>query len=148
MKPFFTKVFEDGIVRIAFAYQYLAIERDGEVFQFVPVQAKDVYYDYKKKAIRNKSDAFVFQNGNKTIKLSLRQFETLADVRRIIHSIAMDALGDTISRVKPEELDSLMDEIVEMNIKRAIDIALSNNDEKLFNELIAMSKSFDKSIKL
>lgn len=86
LKPFYTKVTGNKL-RLVFAFQYLSILNEGEIFHFIPIEGKEMIIDLKTQQIENISDVFVFQKGNRFIRLPLYQFSLITDVYNFINPI-------------------------------------------------------------
>lgn len=86
LKPFFKKVTGNKL-RLVFAFQYLSILNEGEIFHFTPIEGKEMIIDLNTQQIENISDVFVFQKGDRFIRLSLYQFSLITDVYNFINPI-------------------------------------------------------------
>lgn len=98
LKPFFTKVTGNKL-RLVFAFQYLSILNEGEIFHFIPIEGKEMIIDLKTQQIENISDVFVFQKGNRIIRLPLYQFSLITDVYNFINPIIHNEIKK-ISNIK------------------------------------------------
>ncbi|RHW39980.1 IDEAL domain-containing protein [Lysinibacillus yapensis] len=139
MKPFYTKV-NGNTLRLVFAYQYFSLMKDDELYHFVPVEGKEMIVDLETKQIENLSEIFVFQRGNRFIRLPLYQLLLISNVHEHLTPILDQA--ETEDKTKPgkiEEGNSEMHEIIrdleKQNLERLIDEALEDRDEKRFYEL-------------
>jgi|GEM_PF-1902089 len=86
LKPFYTKVTGNKL-RLVFAFQYLSILNEGEIYHFIPIEGKEMIIDLKTQQIENISEVFVFQKGNRFIRLPLYQFSLITDVYNFINPI-------------------------------------------------------------
>lgn len=86
LKPFYTKVTGNKL-RLVFAFQYLSILNEGEIYHFIPIEGKEMIIDLKTQQIDNISDVFVFQKGDRFIRLPLYQFSLITDVYNFINPI-------------------------------------------------------------
>ena len=150
MKPFYTKVSGDKL-RIVFAYQYLSIEKDDEVYHFIPIEGKEIFVNLKDGKVQNLSEVFVFQRGTRFIRLPLYQLLLVSNFNDFLTPIidgnlksysksngeSADGNGDDVF---DDDIQELISHLEKMNYERAIDIALENKDEKAFIELIEMNK--------
>ncbi|PYF07563.1 IDEAL domain-containing protein [Ureibacillus chungkukjangi] len=140
MKPFYTKV-SGKTLRLVFAYQYFSIVKDDELYHFVPVEGKEMIIDLETKQIENLSEIFVFQRGNRFIRLPLYQLLLISNVHDHLTPILAKATtsDDTLNVIPKEESQSEMQKMIreleEQNLERLIDQALENRDEKRFHEL-------------
>ena len=140
MKPFYTKV-SGKTLRLVFAYQYFSIVKDDELYHFVPVEGKEMIVDLETKQIENLSEIFVFQRGNRFIRLPLYQLLLISNVHEHLTPILDKATThEETDNIKPkEEIESEMQKMIreleEQNLERLIDQALETRDEKSFYEL-------------
>ncbi|QCR31450.1 IDEAL domain-containing protein [Lysinibacillus sp. SGAir0095] len=140
MKPFYTKV-NGKTLRLVFAYQYFSIVKDDELYHFVPVEGKEMIIDLETKQIENLSEIFVFQRGNRFIRLPLYQLLLISNVHEHLTPILNNATTaeESVNLVPKEKIESEMQKMIreleEHNLERLIDQALENRDEKRFYEL-------------
>ena len=139
MKPFYTKVTGDKL-RLVFAYQYFSILKDQEVFHFIPIEGKEMIINLHTQQIENLSEVFVFQKGNRFIRLPLYQLLLITNVHEHLLPILESAtpkLPEPIQSLVPvNEVDQLLSEIQDQNYENLIDHALKTYDETLFYELV------------
>lgn len=139
MKPFFTK-YSGQNLRLVFAYQYLSIKKEEEIFHFVPIEGKEIHIDTKTRQISNLSEIFVFQRGNKFIRLPLYQFLIISNVFEHLNpiidaNIPKNALAAT-EIIENEELEACIFQLEKNQLLKAIDDALDQREEKTFNDLV------------
>jgi len=137
MKPFNTKV-EDGRIKLVFAYQYFSIRKEDEIFQFIPVEGKEIIINAKNLQVENLSDIFVFQKGNRFIRLPLYQLMLVSDIH-----IHLQEIIDANNKVKLEELSiegiaEIIDILENENYKQMIDYSLDHRNELLFQQLMEL----------
>lgn len=141
MKPFYTKK-EDHLVKFVFAYQYLSIMKDDELFHFIPVEGKEIVVNTKTFQVENLSEVFVFQKGNRFIRLPLYQLLLVSDIHMHLQSI-LQGEKTGITEI-PEQAKSEAMEAIEFleheNFNRMIDYALESRDEVMFHELLAQQQ--------
>ncbi|MEK9197458.1 IDEAL domain-containing protein [Ureibacillus sp. 179-F W5.1 NHS] len=141
MKPFYTKV-SGKTLRLVFAYQYFSIVKDDELYHFVPVEGKEMIIDLETKQIENLSEIFVFQRGNRFIRLPLYQLLLISNVHEHLSPILEKASNneDTLnippSDKEESEVQKMIRLLEEQNLNRLIDHALEARDEKRFYELL------------
>ncbi|WP_252501965.1 transcriptional regulator [Sporosarcina sp. Marseille-Q4943] len=136
MTPFFTSQ-EDFRLRLVFAYQYFSIIKGGEVYQFVPSEGKEIVVNVKSLQVENLGEVFVFQRGNRFIRLPLYQLLLISDLHLHLSSILEGTLNLQleIPEVVIQEAEELMKEIESENRMRMIDYALETNNRTLFTQL-------------
>ena len=141
MKPFYTKV-SGTKLRLVFAYQYFSITKDDEIFHFIPIEGKEMIVDLNTMQVDNLSEVFVFQRGNRFVRLPLYQLLLVSNV----HEYLMPIIENVSTYVKPaasgevsefnEEVQGIVRELEESNLARLIDNALAERDEALFHHLM------------
>lgn len=138
MKPFYTRL-EKERIKLVFAYQYFTIRKDDELFQFIPVEGKEIILNAQSLQVENLSEVFVFQKGNRFIRLPLYQLLLISDIH-----IHLQAIIETGEKVESEDISSSTAEVEEIlrelekeNFERMIDYALVHKNEELFKELFA-----------
>lgn len=142
MKPFYTKI-SGAKLRLVFAYQYFSITKDDEIFHFIPIEGKEMIVDLNTMQVENLSEVFVFQRGNRFVRLPLYQLLLVSNV----HDHLMPIIENVSSHVKPmqleekhefnEEIEGIVRELEEENLARLIDDALAARNEELFRNLMA-----------
>ena len=136
MTPFFTSQ-EDFRLRLVFAYQYFSIIKGGEVYQFVPSEGKEIVVNIKSLQVENLGEVFVFQRGNRFIRLPLYQLLLISDLHLHLSSILEGTLNLQleIPEVVILEAEEFIKEIESNNRLRMIDYALDTNNRTLFTQL-------------
>lgn len=147
MKPFYTKA-SGNTLRLVFAYQYFSITKDNELFHFVPIEGKEIIVNAKTMQIENLSEIFVFQRGNRFLRLPLYQLLLISNIHEHLAPILEEASNqaETVNLVPLEEnkeVNTIINTLEAQNLDRLIDEALSNRDEQLFYELVAKKKKLN-----
>lgn len=132
MKPFHTEV-KDNKIRLVFAYQYFSLRKDDEVFSFIPVEGKEIVLNRDTLQVENLSEVFVFQKGNRFIRLPLYQLLLVSDV----HDHLKTLIEPVAEQENSEEVMELIHALERENFKRLMDDALSHRDLDLFYQLLA-----------
>lgn len=140
MKPFYTKVAGETL-RLVFAYQYFSIMKDNELYHFVPVEGKEIIVNINTLQIENLSEIFVFQRGNRYIRMPLYQLLLISNIHEHLTPILQKASAQKDSvDVVPEdtniEIQKLIESLESQNIERLIDEALEKRDKARFFELV------------
>ncbi|MED4889259.1 transcriptional regulator [Lysinibacillus fusiformis] len=139
MKPFYTKITGDKL-RLVFAYQYFSILKENEIFHFIPIEGKEMIINMKTQQIENLSEVFVFQKGNRFIRLPLYQLLLITNVHDhlapILESATPKQQLPLVSTVTVGEIDQLITEIEIRNLDNLIDQALLENNKSLFFHLL------------
>ena len=140
MKPFYTKV-SGTKLRLVFAYQYFSIMKDEEIYHFIPIEGKEMIVNLNTMQVENLSEVFVFQRGNRFIRLPLYQLLLVSNVHEHLMPI-LESSAVNVQPVKVEmnEIDegilSLIQSLEEENLSRLIDDALADRNEALFYDLM------------
>ncbi|QPQ32428.1 transcriptional regulator [Lysinibacillus sp. JNUCC 51] len=139
MKPFYTKITGDKL-RLVFAYQYFSILKENEIFHFIPIEGKEMIINLNTQQIENISEVFVFQKGNRFIRLPLYQLLLITNVHEhltpILESATPKPQLPLVSSVTVGEVDNLITELEQKNIDYLIDQALLDHNKDLFFELL------------
>ncbi|MBZ5202090.1 transcriptional regulator [Planomicrobium chinense] len=141
MKPFYTKK-EDHLVRFVFAYQYFSILKDDELFHFIPVEGKEIVVNLNTFQVENLSEVFVFQKGNRFIRLPLYQLLLVSDIHMHLQAILQEereGLLEVNDQAK-QEAEEAIQFLEQENFNRMIDHALTLHDEAMFNDLLKQQK--------
>ncbi len=142
MKPFYTKVAGTKL-RLVFAYQYFSITKDDEIYHFIPIEGKEITVDLTTMQVENLSEVFVFQCGNRFIRLPLYQLLLVSNVHEHLMPIIENSNvtiphkpSEEVEEVKDEEILELIQVLEEDNLSRLIDAALAERNEELFYALM------------
>lgn len=141
MKPFYTKK-EGHLVKFVFAYQYFSIMKDDELFHFIPVEGKEIIVNLNTFQVENLSEVFVFQKGNRFIRLPLYQLLLVSDIHRHLQAILQEERAELIEvneQTQKEAADAIYF-LEQENYSRMIDEALSSGDREMFDALIAQQR--------
>lgn len=146
MKPFYTKI-TDNNLRLVFAYQYFSIIKDNELYNFIPVDGKEMIINLSTMQIENLSEIFVFQKGNRFIRYPLYQLLVQSNVHDHLMPIIDEALTqkETVNLVTTKEeteIDSIISLLEEKNLERLIDEALAERNEALFYDLVVKREKY------
>ncbi len=139
IEPFYTKRVGDQL-KLVFAYQYFSVLKDDELFNFIPVEGKEIIINLKNLQIENLSDVFVFQRGSRFIRLPLYQLLLVSNIhdhlQKILANMQIEVLQNKPGvEIRSEHAD-LLDELEELNRQHLIDVALETRNEQLFNDLM------------
>ena len=134
MKPFYTQL-EGNRIKLVFAYQYFSLRKDDELFDFIPVEGKEIIVNANSLQVENLSEVFVFQKGNRFIRLPLYQLLLVSDIHVHLQTIINANNVDESSSVLLEGTQEIIDHLEKENFDRMIDYALLHKDAALFKEL-------------
>lgn len=150
MKPFYKKV-RGSKMHLVFAYQYFSVMKDDEAFHFIPIESKEIIIDLNTMQVQNLSDVFVFQRGNRFMRLPLYQLLLVSNIHDHLHMLIEDVNGEVqaTEAFKTEESVSsqtmtLLNELELMHLRQCIDNALDGGDKELFTDLsIRLAKAME-----
>lgn len=137
LKPYYIKADENHI-RVILAYKYFSIFIKGEVYQFIPIEEKEIRLHRKTREIVNLNAEFAFQRGKKIVRIAMSELVSLPNFLTLLHSIVEDFYqkNNLVDEEKmPSENESVIQELERLNLYRLIDKALDEHDEELFNKL-------------
>ncbi|WP_419961051.1 transcriptional regulator [Psychrobacillus sp. BM2] len=140
MKPFYTK-FEGNSIKMVFAYQYFSIRKDDELFHFIPVEGKEIILNAQTLQVENLSEVFVFQKGNRFIRLPLYQLLLVSDIHTHLQTILEEANQVDTQEVSIAGVDEVIVLLEQQNLERMIDFALTTKNKSLFNKLQKYKKN-------
>lgn len=152
LKPFYTKT-NQNTLRLVFAYQYFSIIKDEEVFHFIPIEGKEILIDLATKEVQNLSEVFVFQRGNRFVRLPLYQLLLVSNVHEHLQPIIeasrekesihqSNGKGEADIEIDiSQEVVSIVNSLEEGNLARLIDQALTERNEEMFYKLLEQKQS-------
>ncbi|RCW74744.1 IDEAL domain-containing protein [Saliterribacillus persicus] len=140
-KPYYVK--EEGkYIRVVLAYQYFSLVLDGGVYHFVPLEAREIRFNRETQKIENEEAVFVFQKGKSFNRISLAELIQVEDFQEHLANILRPHLTEEPNTTSNPAIDEVIYALEHENIKRLIDQALINKDQKAFmfysNKLIEM----------
>lgn len=140
LKPYYIKI-DARTVRVILAYQYFSVLINGELYQFIPVEAKEIRINRKTKKIENIGARFAFQKDKDIIYIAMTKLISLPDFLLQLYAIvesyySKEEVLDIDSDETGYESALLIDELERLNVKRLIDQALDERNEEAFNELV------------
>ncbi len=121
MKPFYTKITGDKL-RLVFAFQYLTISKEGEIFDFIPIEGKEMIINLNTEQVENISEAFVFQKGNRFIRLPLYQLLLITNIHSFINAIIHNEKNNNLNK---QEWKGYNNKIAKVNFKGLSDLPTS-----------------------
>lgn len=138
LKPYYIKT-DEKYIRVILAYQYFAIFMNGEVYQFIPKEEKEIQIHRATQKVVNLESKFAFQRGKDVIYISMTDLISLPDFLSQLHSI-VESYYTTHNKEEPStheraEIDIIIEGLERNNIRRLIDQALDEKDEKTFYTL-------------
>lgn len=141
IEPFYTKRVGDRL-KLVFAYQYFSVLKDDELFNFIPVEGKEIIINLKTLQVENLSDVFVFQRGSRFIRLPLYQLLLVSNIhdhlQKILDDLELKKEQKEARAAAHSEFEVLFTEMEDQNRLNLIDVALNRRDKDLFDELTNM----------
>lgn len=133
LQPYYVKEEVDRI-RIVLAYQYFAIKLNCEIYQFVPLESREIEVDQTTSEVMNKNANFIFQNGNKYQSFMLIELLQLPDFFQRLQEITSPYVKPKMGDYFDDEVNSVIYMLEKENMKRLIDHSLDQKDIKQFIE--------------
>ena len=106
-----------------------------DVYQFIPVEAKEIRLNRYNKKVENIGARFAFQKGKKVVYMSMTELISLPDFIDQLHSIAEPYFKKEADSLN-EEQNELIKELEMLNLKRLIDKELDQRDYKTLQKLL------------
>ena len=143
LKPYYIKA-DTEYVRVILAYQYFSVFINQQVYQFIPVEAKEIRIDRTTQKVKNIDAKFAFQKGKDVVYVSMSELISLPDFLHQLHEIAKPYYKKETTNKKETENENevIIKELEQQNIRRLIDKALDERDETAFYRLVQLSKPF------
>ena len=130
-------------LRLVFAHQDISILKNGELYQFLPVEGKEIIIDIGTVEVQNLKEVFVFQNGNRFIRMPLYELMVVCNMEDKLGPYVEDALLNKSPQVS-EYRENTNSEVEEIVIRSLIDRALDVNDKAAFMKLSEQLKNLNK----
>ncbi len=134
-KPYYIKE-ERDCIRVVLAYQYFSLLLDDKVYQFVPLESREIIVNRETRQVENQDDVFVFQKGKEYNRLPLSDLIRLKDFITQLNTIIHPYL--TNSPTILDEAKTVIEQLEKENLKRLIDKALEAGDQARFKKLSGM----------
>lgn len=100
------------------------------------MEGKEIILNAQTLQVENLSEVFVFQKGNRFIRLPLYQLLLVSDIHTHLQTILEEANQVDSQEVSIEGTEEIIQLLVQQNVERMIDFALTTRDESLFNTLL------------
>src|SRR5690625_7902875 len=126
LKPYYIKANAQH-VRVVLAYQYFSVLINQDVYQFIPIEAKEIRLNRNSKKVENISARFAFQKGKKIVYMSMTELISLPDFIDQLHTIA-EPYFSVDAEVLNEKQDQLIYEFEMVILYIFIDDALDQRD--------------------
>ncbi|WP_226037104.1 IDEAL domain-containing protein [Aquibacillus saliphilus] len=133
LKPYYVKE-ESDCIRVVLAYQYFSLSLDDKVYQFVPLEAREIRINRKTQKVENEEDVFVFQKGKEYSRVALTELLKLSDFLTHLNSIVQPYLNGDKTPIKTEEIDQVIIALEKENLKRLIDTSLEDKNYQDFKK--------------
>ncbi|UFT98577.1 IDEAL domain-containing protein [Radiobacillus kanasensis] len=134
LKPYYIKE-EDESLRVVLAYQYFSLLLDDKVYQFVPLESREIRVNRNTQKVENQDDIFVFQRGKEYSRVALADLLKLNDFLTNLNAIIDPYMNNDRTLIQEEDVDQVIAQLEEENIKRLIDDALEKKDRERFMAL-------------
>ncbi|WP_284139240.1 MULTISPECIES: IDEAL domain-containing protein [unclassified Virgibacillus] len=136
LKPYYIKSDEQNVI-VVLAYQYFAMFINHKVYQFIPVEEKEIRINRVTRKIENVGARFAFQKGKDIIYMSMSELISLPDFLRQLNTITAPYFEEE-TEINKVEQTAIIRELEQLNVKRLIDKALDERDETAFRQLMKL----------
>src|SRR5690625_2701523 len=142
LKPYYIKV-DARAIRVILAYKHFSVLINRELYQFVPLEAKEIRINRKTRKIENIGARFAFQKDKDIIYIAMTKLISLPDFLLQLYSIVESYLAEEKNELEQMHLSdesvlALIQQLERQNIKRLIDYSLDNSDEEDINKLVKL----------
>lgn len=134
LRPYYMKA-DDNYVRIVLAYQYFTVLINNQIYQFIPVESKEIRINRRTQKVENVDARFAFQKGKDIVYMAVSELISLPDFMVQLHSIAEPYYIKTDQQEEDEQTTVIIDELERLNLKRLIDKSLDERDYEAFQSL-------------
>src|SRR5699024_7168078 len=117
---------------------------NDEVYQFIPIEAKEIRVNRSNKKIENIEARFAFQKGKQIIYMSMTELISLPDFIFQLHTIANPYINEEkqTARSKNEEL---INELELLKLKNLNDNAFDKSEYESLKEVVKYLPKKDKT---
>jgi IDEAL domain len=138
LKPYYIKA-DDHYVRIILAYQYFSVIINKRVYQFIPIEGKEIRINRRTRKVENVGSRFAFQKGKDIVYMTMTELISLPDFLTQLHNI-VKPYYEGYEEVDQHQFENklVIEELEKLNIKRLIDQALDEKNEEKFRELVRL----------
>ncbi|SET08709.1 IDEAL domain-containing protein [Oceanobacillus limi] len=129
-------------------YLYVQLEKhcfsisiEDEAYDFVPVKANQIKIDRETKKIQDVDAAFAFQNEHNTVYITMEELINIPDFLIKLYFITKPYFDDNVEFEETnvnDDVEIIIDELEQQNVKRLIDKALDERDEEQFHKLLKL----------
>lgn len=137
LKPYCIKADLENIY-VLLDEELFTISIQNEIYQFVPEKSKEFIINRRTKKIENLDATFAFKKEDKVFYLSMSELINIPDFLIKLYFITKPHIDYKPEENMNDDVDVIMDELVQSNIKRLIDKALDERNEEAFYDLIAL----------
>ncbi|WP_010094181.1 IDEAL domain-containing protein [Ornithinibacillus scapharcae] len=137
LKPYCIKADLENVY-VLLDEKLFTISIKNEVYQFIPEKSKEFIINRRTKKIENLDATFAFQKDNKVFYLSMNELINIPDFLIKLYFITKPHLDYQPTKNINDDINIIIDELEQQNIKRLIDKALDERNEEAFYDLIAL----------
>ncbi|HLS34626.1 MAG TPA: IDEAL domain-containing protein [Bacillota bacterium] len=140
LKPYYIKV-DARAIRVILAYKHFSVLINRELYQFVPLEAKEIRINRKTRKIENIGARFAFQKDKDIIYIAMTKLISLPDFLLQLYAIVESYFARDQRKVRQSEVEDrdtslIIKHLERENIKRLIDHSLDEKDEEAFYKLV------------
>src|SRR5690625_1768363 len=142
LKPYYIKV-DARAIRVILAYKHFSVLINDELYQFIPIEAKEIRINRKTRRIENIGARFAFQKDKDIIYIAMTKLVSLPDFLLQLYTIVESYFAEEKDQLEQvdiidENVSILIQQLEKQNIKRLIDYSLDNRDEEAFHKLVKL----------
>lgn len=144
LKPYYIKV-DSRAIRVILAYKHFSVLINGELYQFIPIEAKEIRINRKTRKIENIGARFAFQREKDIVYIAMTKLVSLPDFLLQLYAIVESYFSEQNNQMKEmkevdEDIDLIIQKLEKDNIKRLIDQSLDCRDKEAFQKLVGRIK--------
>ncbi|MUK89063.1 IDEAL domain-containing protein [Ornithinibacillus sp. L9] len=119
--------------------QCFSISIEDVAYDFIPVKANEIKIKRDTKKIQDVDAAFAFKNADDIVYITMKELINIPDFLIKLYFLTkpyFDEKTDTQELNVNDNMDIIIDELEQQNIRRLIDNALDERDEETFHQLL------------
>ncbi|MBP1971195.1 uncharacterized protein YpiB (UPF0302 family) [Virgibacillus natechei] len=140
LKAYYIKE-ETEHIRVILAYQYFSVLINQRVYQFIPVEAKEIHINRSTREVENTEDKFAFQKGKDIVYMTMSELTALPDFLNQLNTIAEPYYLNESTVNRNDQLNEttiMIDKLERQNLQRLIDKSLDERNESAFYSLVKL----------
>src|SRR5690625_203043 len=111
LKPYYIKV-DARAIRVILAYKHFSVLINRELYQFVPLEAKEIRINRKTRKIENIGARFAFQKDKDIIYIAMTKLISLPDFLLQLYAIVESYFAREKREVRQSEVEEIVRALV------------------------------------